>query len=1209
MTFPSLRPPRSRRSGSALIIVLGILSILLVMSVTFSALVRTERGGTTNLKNSQIAREALQSALVQAMEAIEQSFDDPDNNPSNNWPVPCWPYPWIASAQEPGDGVVAFDSGAFSGLYYQSGHVGDGASDAHVLSSGMSDYLTPAQVALVRSAKCGWSPLRGSANATADGVIGRCAYVALDTTGYLDANIVHRFQEKRAATLGEDPYAFNLPSNSDNINDYFEKEKLPCSLKNPGSFKSARDGAKAFLSFAEMRHYCSSSVLNLDPPTDKEDFFPADLFSFSSLSLEEPNPNGAPKVVLPADQFEKDEEIIPFGADALRSMVEVFARSRKNAGMGPAAVENDTYTFFSRLPDKSKVNISRARLATVALLDAMDEDTMPGRNKKTPGNYWDALPDLPNSGRMSVTVDGKEVADLKSGATGNPLNFPATDSIPLLDRAYAYMHVNKATAVIPDSSPEAAGESYIEYEGEIRVGGLAQLLNRSEDGEEKNYSLTIEFEVLAGNPGRSASEPDSTDNKKVLKYLKDSAQFLQREWKFGDIDASKFSGTTLTPLKTVTKTKGEICDRWGQEAKHYYISVPVQGKNDSIPFSVKSYVDPGTLKPYNWTPPPNRNNPNPDPIPCFKASVLPLADKSKSFTSIPVRARFILKDENENRVVQQVPAPALDDSKDEHPWWICMNMGIPDNSKCCGLDSSDLLKGEGHDAGAKVYEVDGNQVQEAPATIEEKSPLPSTLGWAVCVAPIFGFDTTSLYRAEPNAGPDLHPPVSSPKTIFARSWINDLWPTDSSAPDWVKDLAKDIQDPSQRGKECAFVCVEDFDDLGAHGGTTDDTLASKRFLQFPFQDKSGHAYSDFVCYGINDGPVPDMCHSDRQGGDPFVKPGRASIEDFVSHIGNKTMLSAGQLGNVICGPFETISLFESFRSSENNRADFHRVLDFFTTSDARYPDADSTARRSARIDNADDGPVDWSKFKKSQVFSAAHYGRVNLNMPFMVERTSDKGTRVRATASNDPFERDPNYFNADHVTYNIFPFVAAVNGANCASRPDNKKGIVKPEVAARIANAIAYTKHESVKNKRFPDPNAPNDPDRVCKRNMIRSLADLGMADAESNPRKNNLLEVLLQEEGFECDADREAFLANAANAFTTRGQSFLVVIRADAYSPMFGMGADVKEGTSLATTHALVELWRDPEPARYADGSFPTDKDGNEVVYHNWQIRSFRIF
>ena len=230
-------------------------------------------------------------------------------------------------------------------------------------------------------------------------------------------------------------------------------------------------------------------------------------------------------------------------------------------------------------------------------------------------------------------------------------------------------------------------------------------------------------------------------------------------------------------------------------------------------------------------------------------------------------------------------------------------------------------------------------------------------------------------------------------------------------------------------------------------------------------------------------------------------------------------------------------------------------------------------------------------------------------MPFMVERTSDKGTRVRATASNDPFERDPNYFNADHVTYNIFPFVAAVNGANCASRPDNKKGIVKPEVAARIANAIAYTKHESVKNKRFPDPNAPNDPDRVCKRNMIRSLADLGMADAESNPRKNNLLEVLLQEEGFECDADREALLANAANAFTTRGQSFLVVIRADAYSPMFGMGADVKEGTSLATTHALVELWRDPEPARYADGSFPTDKDGNEVVYHNWQIRSFRIF
>ena len=59
----------------------------------------------------------------------------------------------------------------------------------------------------------------------------------------------------------------------------------------------------------------------------------------------------------------------------------------------------------------------------------------------------------------------------------------------------------------------------------------------------------------------------------------------------------------------------------------------------------------------------------------------------------------------------------------------------------------------------------------------------------------------------------------------------------------------------------------------------------------------------------------------------------------------------------------------------------------------------------------------------------------------------------------------------------------------------------------------------------------------------------------------------------------------------------------------MYGNEVAVGDGTTLATTHAIVELWRDPEPARYADGLVPEDGNGNPLLFHNWYIRSFRVF
>ena len=91
-------------------------------------------------------------------------------------------------------------------------------------------------------------------------------------------------------------------------------------------------------------------------------------------------------------------------------------------------------------------------------------------------------------------------------------------------------------------------------------------------------------------------------------------------------------------------------------------------------------------------------------------------------------------------------------------------------------------------------------------------------------------------------------------------------------------------------------------------------------------------------------------------------------------------------------------------------------------------------------------------------------------------------------------------------------------------------------------------------------------------------------------------------------DTEREYLFRGTIDGFTTRGQTYLVIIRADAYSPRFGENDSVQDGTTLATTHAIVELFRDPCPARAPDGSLPSD-GVRPVAYHNWYVRSFRVF
>ncbi len=59
---------------------------------------------------------------------------------------------------------------------------------------------------------------------------------------------------------------------------------------------------------------------------------------------------------------------------------------------------------------------------------------------------------------------------------------------------------------------------------------------------------------------------------------------------------------------------------------------------------------------------------------------------------------------------------------------------------------------------------------------------------------------------------------------------------------------------------------------------------------------------------------------------------------------------------------------------------------------------------------------------------------------------------------------------------------------------------------------------------------------------------------------------------------EREALIRNACGLFTLRGQTFTIILRADAFAPKFGMKG-VKQGNVLATATAVAQVWRDTEP------------------------------
>jgi hypothetical protein len=196
ITFQTVSPRPDARRGVALLIVVGLLGLLLISSVAFSILMRTERSGASNFHHTTAARQMLQTALARAIEDIDL---DVGNSVYPAWTNatlgiidPAFPERRDRDRQISGirpevlfsvDETVTFPNTAFR---------------AHVLSTRAMQYVPRSLKQAVETAQPEWIPVE------IDGRnVGRYAYVAANVSGLLDANLVEDARTNR--WMGADP--------------------------------------------------------------------------------------------------------------------------------------------------------------------------------------------------------------------------------------------------------------------------------------------------------------------------------------------------------------------------------------------------------------------------------------------------------------------------------------------------------------------------------------------------------------------------------------------------------------------------------------------------------------------------------------------------------------------------------------------------------------------------------------------------------------------------------------------------------------------------------------------------------------------------------------------------------------------------------------------------------------------------------------------
>ena len=180
--------PVSSRKGSALLIVLGFLSFMVVSAVAFSVFMRAERAPSSLLRRSVVTRHLVKAALAEAISHVDDAvrndvfpgqagsgnngvfYRDRKNNAMDVWQGRVFMPPDLDGSTQPGDDKTRFAP------------INETVSVLNLEGLG---YLPPPLVNDVRFlARCSWSSKWQNFPFDA----GRYAYVAVNVSDYFDIN-------------------------------------------------------------------------------------------------------------------------------------------------------------------------------------------------------------------------------------------------------------------------------------------------------------------------------------------------------------------------------------------------------------------------------------------------------------------------------------------------------------------------------------------------------------------------------------------------------------------------------------------------------------------------------------------------------------------------------------------------------------------------------------------------------------------------------------------------------------------------------------------------------------------------------------------------------------------------------------------------------------------------------------------------------------
>lgn len=342
---PALRPTTDRRAGVALVIALGLLSLMLITGVAFTIMMRVERAGAANLRHVTAARQLARGGVAYAIAAINDDIGSRAETGWTNRPLQTASGRRQQTRLNGANVDVHLPDDIFLSLNEKEDNPRSVAY-ARVLTAGSARYLPGAlrhRAEMIfkdgtEYARPEWIPVRGMGS-----TLGRYAFAVLDTSGLLDANVVNDPATNR--WMGGTPAEIRLDPN------------VQLDVKNVAQFVNSRSAYGRYETLPEL----AMQNAGLDGDALQN-------FGVFSYSLPERMPLDPPAGASPAMKLAHDALVTQLGGNKAKKI------QAPKIDISTEARIKSQQEVIELAFKASGLSATQARWAYLGLLDYVDAD-------------------------------------------------------------------------------------------------------------------------------------------------------------------------------------------------------------------------------------------------------------------------------------------------------------------------------------------------------------------------------------------------------------------------------------------------------------------------------------------------------------------------------------------------------------------------------------------------------------------------------------------------------------------------------------------------------------------------------------------------------------------------------------------------------------------------------------------------------------------